>query len=469
MNAYKFLRNGPITLLSYREPYIHLTPKKFYAPSCGVVRIFDPLMRINSGIWIATGITKADKEVINAKNEIKVPPQEPSYTLKRIWLDKSIETKNAIFINGVLWPLFHGFSFWRSRMSTIKELFDVYTSVNVAFAQAAANTSGKYIWCQDLYNILCPKLMRKKHQKRKFLYFWHVPWPHFSILRSFAYLKVLVDAMLYNDIIGFNSISAQRNFLETVKMLKLGKGRGSHIISNGRIIKTIASPSSIDYEKIRNTAKNVPIDLLEKFKAKLRIKDSDIVGLGVDRLDYTKGLEEKIRGIIYFLKKNPEFQNRFKFIQIAPESRLYLPEYRILKQKLSHLVHKANACFNKSRPIRLINKTLDLFELIVLYRLSNFILITSISDGLNLVTKEFIASNFDKRGVVILSKFTGVAEELGYDDLLLIDPNSQKSIAAGIRKACLMSPSEKARRMEILHKKIKKNNVYHWAAKILDS
>lgn len=467
--AKDILGTRSIIVVSNREPFIHTKNNgkiNYYIPASGMVTAIEPLMNSCGGTWIAHGSGNADKLVVDSEDKIKVPPDDPKYTLKRLWLTEEEEKGYYLgFSNGGLWPLCH---IVHVRPVFKKEDWEEYKKVNGKFAQAILseikNQEKPIIFIQDFHLALLPKMIKQARPDATVGIFWHTPWPNEEIFSVCPWKKEILDGILGADLVGFHILAYCHNFVDTVskELESLIDVEQFSITRNNHTSYIKPYPISIAFP---NGSSDLKDEDRKKILQELKIK-SQFIGVGVDRLDYTKGLLEKIKGIEIFLKNYPQYQGNFTFIQLAAPSKSQISAYDQFVKEVDHEVERVNSLFEKiGKPIILIKKHHTQEEINKFYKLANFCLVTSLHDGMNLVSKEFVASRNDKRGVLILSQFTGAAKEL--KDAIIINPYDAVETAEAIKTALEMPVMEQVKRMNSLREMVKGYNIYRWFAEIL--
>lgn len=459
------LKDRLFIVVSNREPYMHLFKDgkiKCTRPISGLIAALDPVLRACNGLWVAAGTGDADKEVVDKNFKIRVPSDAPEYTLKRIWLTKEQEAKYYYgFANDSLWPLCH---LVHVRPIFNSDCWQSYKEVNKIFAGAVLKEiKGKkaLVWIQDYHFALLPKMIKEKRPDVNVVHFWHIPWPSPEVFRIFPWRKEMLEGMLANDVIGFQIPHQCRNFMETVA-LELG--------FKGHSTKVVAFPISIDYESVSRLACEDGVKTtLERLKKRLRIV-SPFVSLGLDRLDYTKGILERIKAFDCFLERYPHLKKKVQHIEAGVLSRIYLDRYRDLNEKIQDLVEKINWKYSKDgwTPIVVLKEYKSFKEVLALYQLADLCIISSLHDGLNLVAKEYVAARYDLGGSIIVSEFAGVSTEF-YKDALIFNPYDREGFADTIYKSYRMKKEEKKARMERLRKIVSENNIYKWTGQIISS
>lgn len=469
------LKNRALVAVSNREPYIH-TKKgnkvEFFVPASGVVTALEPIMAACGGTWIAHGSGDADRLVVDKDGKIGVPPDDPSYTLKRVWLTKKeVDGHYVGFSNGAVWPLCH---MVHTRPNFRQSDWEEYRNVNEKFAKAVlAEIKGQknpIIIIQDYHFALLPGLIKRARPDAAVCIFWHIPWPTAEAFSICPWKKEMLEGLLGADIVGFHTQLFCNNFIQTVgkELEALVELEQFSITKNGHTSFVKTYPISIDFTgspvtKVeQETQTKEAKELLEKLGVKTRF-----VAVGVERLDYTKGLLERMKAIELFLEKYPDYVGEFTLIQIAAPSRTSVKEYQEFEERVAQEVERINNRFKKGgwKPIILIAEHRDHEFITKLYRGANVCLVTPLHDGMNLVAKEFIAARSDEKGVLVLSQYAGAAQELR--DALIINPYDGQQGAEAIHTALQMLPAEQTKRMRKLRSAVKGHNVYRWSAEML--
>lgn len=469
------LRDYQLIVVANREPYIHRyhgNQIECMLPASGMVTALDPILRACGGVWIAHGSGDADRDTVDDRDHVRVPPNDPSYTLRRIWLTKEQEEGYYYGLsNQGLWPLCH-VVFTRPVFDPAH--WDIYRHVNERFAEAVLEEAGDkptFVFIQDYHFALLPRLLKNANPNLIVAQFWHIPWPNRETFRAFPWKEELLDGLLGNDLLGFHIRNHCLNFLDTVDRTleaRVDQDR-SEVTRGGKVTAIRPFPISIDYDHHLATAQSPAVDAsVEEWRTKLGLRD-EFVGVGIERIDYTKGIPERLRALDHFLDKNPQYRRNITFIQVGVPSRSHIPQYKALEDEVENLVDQINWKWSESswKPVIFLKQHFDQPELMALHRLARFCIVSSLHDGLNLVAKEFVSTRFDGDGVLILSQFTGAAREL--TDALLVNPFAIDQIADTIRTAIEMPENERRRRMKKLRESVANNNIYRWAGKILSA
>ncbi|MFC1496760.1 trehalose-6-phosphate synthase [Candidatus Margulisiibacteriota bacterium] len=468
------LTGNKFIVASNREPFIHrygMGGINCIQPASGVTTSLDPVLRACNGVWVAHGSGDADKKVVDQNDRVQVPPDDPQYTLRRIWMTKEEENGYYYgFSNETLWPLCH-IVYTKPKFS--EEYWQFYKKINQRFADTILDEIGDeeaFVFLQDYHLTLVPNMIKSVKPNTKIALFWHIPWPNPEAFRICPWKKEILEGLLGADLLGFHIKYHVDNFLENVNQnleAKVDK-IGANVVFQGRETLIRPYPISIDYEKVAAFAQT---EKSKELSAKLK-KDLDLnyrfIGVGVDRIDYTKGLPEKFAAIDRFLEKYPEYQGQFCYIQVGSLSRIHLDSYKEVNDELNSLVEKINWKYSSGHwvPIILIRRHMNAEELIALYKLANLCIVSSLHDGMNLVAKEFVAASDDDRSL-ILSQFTGAARE--FADALFVNPYEPDGFADAIKMALEMPKEKRTARMQRMKDIVKENNVYTWAAKVIQA
>jgi trehalose 6-phosphate synthase len=444
-------------------------------PASGLVTALEPVLLACDGTWIAHGAGSADRETVDSHDRLRVPPDRPSYNLRRVWLTAE-EEKGYYqgFANEGLWPLCH---IAHTRPVFRPDDWLCYQQANRHFANAVLDemegTESPILLAQDYHFALLPRMVKDARPDARVAIFWHIPWPNAEVFGICPWQRELIDGLLGADLIGFHTQTHCNNFLSTVDRAVEALTEWDRFAVNrqGRVTRVRPYPISVAFpEQTRtiNDSRNAGEERAA-LCAELGIEAS-LLGVGVDRVDYTKGIIERFRGIERFLELNPAYQRRFTFVQIGAPSRTEIERYRQFLDEVSAEADRINARFQNGqtgrwRPIVFLRKHHSHEEIDRYYRAASVCLVTSLHDGMNLVAKEFIAARDDERGVLILSTFAGAALELG--DALLINPYDVQQLAEAIHRAVDMPEEQQASRMHHMRMHVREHNIYRWAANLL--
>lgn len=469
------LRDYKLIVVSNREPYIHRYSGdeiECVQPASGMAVALDPVMRACGGVWIAHGSGDADRKVADSNARVRVPPEDPQYTLRRVWLTKDQEDGYYYGLcNEGLWPLCH-IVFRRPVFNP--EDWETYRKVNRLFAQAVLEETGNsptFVFIQDYHFGLLPRMLKNSNRNLIVAQFWHIPWPNRETLRAFPWKEALLDGLLGNDLLGFHLRYHCQNFLDTVdRAIEARVDPELYEITRGGKITAVRSfPISIDFEQHAAAAASTEVKSeMQGWRKKLALGGKSL-GLGIDRLDYTKGIPERLRALDRFLEQYPSYREKIVLLQVGVPSRVHIREYQELGDEIDALVEALNWKWRTDSwsPIIFLKTHLGPPQMMALHRLADFCMVSSLHDGMNLVAKEFVASRFDEQGTLILSRFTGAAREL--TDALLVNPFDLGECAEAIRKALEMPAEEQRRRMQRMRAVVAENNIFLWAANIISA
>ncbi|WP_081579810.1 alpha,alpha-trehalose-phosphate synthase (UDP-forming) [Methanomassiliicoccus luminyensis] len=454
--------SGKLVLISNREPYVHERTKKGVkckVPPGGVVTAIDPVMQATGGTWIAWGSGNADMEVSDPRGRIAVPPEDPKYTLRRVWLStKEVADYYLGFSNRVLWPICHMF---QENAQFNKSYWEAYKRVNEKFAAAAVEEmdQGSNVWVQDVHFSLVPSMIRAKVPDASIAMFWHIPFPAVETFACIPWRNEILKGLLDADLIGFHTHAYAGNFLSTVRReFPDASVTDDAIELDGHVTKVRAIPIGIDFGTYRAKGEE---EVVHKRAAKLRRKmDVERVLLGVDRLDYTKGILNRFLAFERFLDSNPKYMGKVSFVQVASPSRSLIHEYREMKRQVEETVGRINGRFQTPNwtPIVYINRHIPSDELLVLYELADVAMVTPVIDGMNLVAKEYVTVN--DQGALILSEFAGASEEM--KDALIVNPYDVEMTSRAILSALTMPEEERTRHIDSLRSVVREHDIYWW-------
>src|SRR6202453_1895515 len=471
------LQDGHLFVVSNREPYAHQRNGRtveVVVPPSGLVAALEPVLNACDGTWIAHGNGNADAEVVDAADRLRVPPDDPRYTLRRVWLSKEEEEGYYYgFANEGLWPLCH--------IAHTRPLFraadwQYYQDVNRKFAAAVLeeikSVRKPVVLVQDYHFALLPRLIKEQRPDARVAIFWHIPWPNPEAFGICPWQRQLVDGLLGADLIGFHIQSHCNNFLETVDRVVESRVDWEHFSVLRQDHRTMVHPFPISVDLTDDepgeSLGNGGFTYAERASLmRGLVIEATFLGIGVDRVDYTKGILERFLAIERFLEKYPSYQGKFSFIQIGAPSRTHIKRYHDLLAEVEAEAERINWRFQSGswKPIVFLKRQHSHEEIEPYYRAAALCLVTSLHDGMNLVAKEFAAARRDERGVLILSQFTGAARELR--DALLVTPYDIDQTAEAIRAALEMEPEEKQMRMHRMRELIKEHNIYRWAGDLV--
>jgi trehalose-6-phosphate synthase len=467
------LAGDEVLLVSNREPYIHMYQDDGIAirhPASGLVTAMEPIMRACSGTWIAHGSGTADKATVDGDDHIEVPPDNPAYTLRRIWLTEDEERGYYYgFANEGLWPLCH--------IAHVRPIFrtndwDQYVHVNERFAEAVcseAKTDDPIVLVQDYHFALLPRFIHERMPKATIITFWHIPWPNPESFGICPWRTQVLEGLLGSTILGFHTQYHCRNFIDTVdRYLEARIGyENSWVLHGGHRTSIEPFPISIQWPSPWANRQPTVDECYRRVIEREGFPKGTRIGIGVDRMDYTKGIIERFHAVERLLELQPEYIGRFVFVQIAAPTRSALDDYRGFEDEVHALARRINARFGNVTvaPIRLKAEHHEPEVINEYFRAAAVCVVTSLHDGMNLVAKEFVASRDDEQGVLVLSQFTGAAREL--HDALPVNPYHVDQCAEALDRALRMPPDEQRVRMHSMRRLVEENNVYRWAGAML--
>jgi len=469
------LNGSSLFVVSNREPYTHTRQDKrvnVTVPASGLVTALEPILRACHGTWVAHGSGNADAETVDIHDRLKVPPDDPRYTLRRIWLGREEEDGyyNG-FANEGLWPLCH---IAHTRPIFRTSDWEYYNKVNKKFADALAEEIGSEehpaVLIQDYHFALLPRMLKERLPHARVAIFWHIPWPNAESFSICPWQRELLDGLLGADLIGFHTQAHCNNFLHTVDHVLEAKVDWEHffIERNQHRSSVLPFPISVELVEDRFDARNEISAEEERSTLLLELGiEATFLGVGVDRVDYTKGILERFRAVESLLERYPKYQGKFTFIQIGAPTRSRIKRYVDFQVEVKNEVERINARFKRGKwkPIVFQNREHTHQEVQRYYRAAHLCMVTSLHDGMNLVAKEYVAARQDERGVLILSRFTGAAREL--HDAIIVNPYDVESTAEAIAQALEMNVSEMADRMRRMRRSVMERNIYWWAGSLI--
>lgn len=467
------LRGEDIIVVSNREPYIHVEKDgeiEVQRPASGLVTALEPIMRACSGTWIAHGSGNADRATVDAHDRVAVPPGKPAYQIRRVWLTPEQEAGYYYgFANEGLWPLCH--------IAHVCPIFrssdwEHYVAVNQLFADAVvqeAATPDPIVLVQDYHLALVPRMVREKLPEATIITFWHIPWPNPESFAICPWRERIIDGLLGSSILGFHTQFHCNNFVDTVdRFMEARVDRESfEVTSGGKQTAVRRFPISIDWPPDPLAMEKPADECRRDIRALNNLPDNQLLGIGVDRLDYTKGIIERFRAVERLFELQPEWVGRFTFIQIAAPTRSSIGEYQNYETLVRAAAERINLRFGKEGAPAILLKIeyhgpREVYEY---YRASELCFVSSLHDGMNLVAKEFVAARNDNQGVLVLSEFTGAAREL--PEALIVNPYDADQCAAALHLALTMDNMEQRDRMRLMRSLVAEFNVYRWAGRML--
>lgn len=449
-----------LVLVSNGEPYKHVYKNdeiEMEKLAGGLTTGLDPMMQKKNGLWIAWGRGEADFEVVDEDNKVKVP-DESGYTLKRVNLTK--EEQDGFyygFSNEVMWPICHTFI---SKANYDEKYWETYKKVNKKYADSIEEElkEDDLVWIHDYHLALVPGMLKENNDVDLSL-FWHIPWPAWEAFRTIPWRKEILEGLLASDFIGFHTDLFVYNFLNCAKKIGADVDFSTHEVSyKGNKTKVMSVPLGIDIDSFEELAEDE-----EYLKAADAVKESygcEKLIFAVDRLDYTKGIEERLNGIAKFFEKYPEYKGKVTVVQRIAPSRTEVEEYQIMKESIERKIAEINGKFQKDEwvPVKYFYGSVPQKDLLPYYKAADVGLITAVIDGMNLVAKEYAAVQED--GVLILSEFAGAAQYM--DQALQVNPYHVEALADTIYQALEMDDTEKKQRLENIQKDLKEYDINWW-------
>jgi trehalose 6-phosphate synthase/phosphatase len=463
----ELLGTRQLIIVSNREPYIHQRGRRgleVESPAGGLVAALDPVLQAVGGVWVAWGSGDSDFEVVDLHDRVQVPPEAPSYTLRRVRLTRDeVERFYHGYSNQSLWPLFH-LAMDKARFA--RRNWIAYQTVNQRFAGAVAEeiSTDAVVWIHDYHLAMCPHFLRQVRPGLFLMHFWHIPWPAWDVFRICPQSADLIEGLLANDLLAFHLPRHVENFLACAEH-ELGAevDRQEGIVEYaGHYTRVAAFPISIDVEAWEQVAVSRACERwMARLRHRFRLTDR-LIGVGVDRLDYTKGVPERLRAIDLLLRRTPGIRGRFVFIQKSAPSRTRIKAYRDLQTQVEAGIERINTIYGSESwtPIIYVPRPLPPAGMAALYRMADVCLVSSLQDGMNLVAKEFAASQVDDRGVLVLSELAGAADEAPWS--LAINPFDPENVAAALSTALQMPQAERRERMQQMRGHLRQHDIYHW-------
>ena len=467
------LPGAEVLIVSNREPYIHNRSDGgvvVQTPASGLVSALEPVIRACGGTWIAHGSGDADRETVDERDRIAVPPEAPAYSLRRIWISE--EEQDGYYYglaNEGLWPLCH--------IAFVRPVFReadwrAYEKINERFAEAVAReaqTDDPIVLVQDYHFALAPRMIRERLPKATIIAFWHIPWPNAETFGICPWKERIIEGLLGSTILGFHTRFHCNNFFETVDRFiesRIDREHGT-VTLGGHETFVRAYPISIDWPPKALAAQPSVEECRLRTRRSLGLADDVMLAVGIERFDYTKGILDRMKAVDLLLTLDPALKGRFVFVQAAAPTRSRLPTYSRLQSEAQELAREINArhgdeCY---RPIRLVIRHHEPAEVFGLFRAADLCIVSSLHDGMNLVAKEFVASRDDEQGVLVLSSFTGASREMA--EALIVNPYDIQEMAEAIGMALRIPANEQRERMRLMRQRVRERNVYRWAGQML--
>ena len=470
----RHLQGERVVLLANREPYVHDRTSdggiRIVHPASGLVTALEPVMRACSGVWVAHGTGSADRDVVDQHSRVRVPPGDESYQIRRLWLSAEEEKGYYYgFSNEGLWPLCH---LAHTRPVFRSEDWRHYKGVNRRFADAVCeevDADDPIVLVQDYHFALAPAMIREKLPRATVLTFWHIPWPSAERFGICPWRDEILAGLLGSSIVGFHTQAHCINFLEAAdRFLESRIDRElSAVVHKGQSTLVRPYPISIEWPS-ENARRQKPVSQCraDVFR-ELGLPPHALLGVGVDRLDYTKGIEERLGAVEVLLEREPRLRGLFTFVQLAAPSRTLIPEYQRLNERVEEVATRVNARFATGayRPVILLRSHHEPDTVFRFYRAADVCYVSSLHDGMNLVAKEFVAARDDEQGVLVLSHFTGASREM--PEALIVNPYDLEEASRALSAALSMPTDEQRDRMRAMRAFLAEFNVYRWAGRML--
>ncbi|TJX65703.1 MAG: trehalose-6-phosphate synthase [Mesorhizobium sp.] len=469
----KELPDAQVIVVSNREPYIHNRKGddiELVVPASGLVSALEPITRACAGTWIAYGGGSADALVVDENDRVEVPPENPSYTLRRVWLSEEEQQGYYLgFANEGLWPLCH-IAFTRPIFRASD--WEAYEAVNRKFADtvvAEARNERPIVLVQDYHFALLPRMIRERLPEAIIITFWHIPWPNSEVFSICPWREKILEGLLGSSIVGFHTQFHCNNFIDSVdRFLESRIEREDSAISYGGQISLVhAYPISIEWEPPHLSKLPAVAECRQLIRKKFGLAENVKLCVGVERLDYTKGILDRLNALDELLTLHPEWIGKVAFLQIAAPSRGTLPAYQQLYEECLRHAEDINQRHGREgyTPVVLVTEHHSQAQVYEIYRAADVCMVTSLHDGMNLVAKEFVAAREDEQGVLMLSMFAGASKELL--EALIVNPYDAAMMGDALLQALTMSPEEQRQRMRRLREVVRENNVYRWAGSML--
>jgi trehalose 6-phosphate synthase len=470
---HKTLPNAEVIVISNREPYIHNRVGErisLQTPASGLVSALEPVIRACGGTWIAHGSGSADRDTVDRDDKLGVPPDAPSYALRRIWITE--EEQDGYYYglaNEGLWPLCH-IAFVRPQFRETD--WQLYVRINERFADAVAEearTEDPIVLVQDYHFALAPRMIRQRLPKATIITFWHIPWPNAETFSICPWKERIIDGLLGSTILGFHTQFHCNNFFETVDRFVESRIDREHatVISAGHETMVRAYPISIEWPPKALSGQPSVADCRAQVRQSLGLATDVRLAVGIERFDYTKGILDRMRAVDDLLVREPAWKGRFIFVQVAAPTRSKLTSYSALQNEAVALAGDINSRHGSEsyQPVRLLIRHHEAHDVFRLFRAADVCIVSSLHDGMNLVAKEFVAARDDERGVLVLSSFTGASRELS--EALIVNPYHTQEMSSALDTALRMPEHEQQERMRLMRQQVRERNVYRWAGRML--
>jgi len=455
-------KKWPLIIVANRLPVERVKTKEgtgWKRSPGGLVSALTPIVQRAEGAWIGwSGTTGPAPEPFSHDGIALVPLPLSRSQLQSFYYG---------FCNGTIWPLYHGAI---RQPEYHRHWWRPYVNVNRRYADATAEAAAEKakIWIHDYHLQLAPDMLRERRPDLRIGYFLHIPFPPKELFARLPWRRQILEGLMGADVVGFQTAVGVANFLELASEYTDARVRGDTLEKDGRKIRVEAFPIQTDFERYSSMAADPEVVARSKELGEQVGKGRRII-LGVDRLDYTKGIDVRLRGFQELLSRRRSYVRECVLVQLAVPSRERIAEYRELRSQVEELVGQINGEFGEVglTPVQYLHRGLPFKELIAMYRAADVMLVTPLADGMNLVAKEYVATRVDDSGVLILSEFTGAARELGTS--LLVNPHDLNGLAETIEMALSLPQREAKRRMKRMREIVSSNTVFDWADSFMES
>ncbi len=424
----------------------------------GLVSALAPILQDRRGTWVGwSGVADSQPLPDEVDGIAQVPVEVTEEEYENYYLG---------FCNGTIWPLYHDAI---RPVEIHRHWWRPYVEVNRRFADAAADAAepGDAIWVQDYQLQLAPHHLRQRLPEHRIGFFLHIPFPPLEIFARLPWRNEIIQGMLGADVVGLHTRQGVRNFARAARRFGGATGPAEALRVDGRLVRVESVPISIDTGEFRRVAATPEVETMaRRFRSDLG--DPDKVILGVDRLDYTKGIDIRLRAFESLLERRPDLHGKVTFVQVAVPSREGVGEYQIIRERIEQLVGRISGAYGRAGwiPVLYLHRSIEREELVALYRSADIMLITPLRDGMNLVAKEYIATRLESTGVLVLSEFAGAAEQL--DRAMLVNPYDIDGLTTTLERGIGLGVDAQRERMRVLRRNVERWDVYRWAQACLE-
>ncbi len=478
-----YMRDKRLVVVSNREPYTHVREQgqtHVLRNVGGLTVALDSVVQALGGLWVAYGHGTADRAAVDERSRVRLPEEDPTFTLKRVWISREdYQLYYGGFSNGALWPLCH-VVYVRPRFHL--QQWERYCEINQRFANAVLEEVGDepaLVFIQDYHLAMAAKYIKAKRPDLDVALFWHIPWPNAEVFRILPWRRELLEGMLANDVIAFHIRAHAMNFLDIVGDTLESRVDDEQMVVHRHGERTWVRnfPISVDVDQIGRMAESPETRAaIAGIRERFGIEDDTVVTVGVDRMDYTKGIPERFEGMERMFEKYPQWVGKLVHIQIGVPTRIELREYREVITRTRNAVRRINERFPRrrgrvreaySRTVHLIEKNHDFRDVVPYLQLADLCSVTSLHDGMNLVAKEYVAAHPELNGTLVLSPFAGAALELGR--AWLASPYDRETLADTFHLALSEKPRRRRARMAALRESLARHNIFDWSIEVFDT